>query len=92
MPVRITADTNVLVSATLYQGDQYKLLQLAKTGKIDLVLSLNILKEFKEVISRPRFKLSEEQIGLSKAQFIAIKYQILVGIIQIQQSQYTLAV
>lgn len=52
---RVTLDTNTLISATIAKGNEYELLKLAQLGKIKLVLSLQILKEFKEVISRPRF-------------------------------------
>ena len=63
MPLRITVDTNILISATINQGKPYQILRLAKEGKIIIVLSLNILEEFKEVISRPRFGFSNSQIS-----------------------------
>ena len=53
--IRVTTDTNVLVSATITEGNEFKLLRLAKEGKIKLILSLGILHEFREVISRPKF-------------------------------------
>ncbi|MBI4164017.1 MAG: putative toxin-antitoxin system toxin component, PIN family [Candidatus Aenigmarchaeota archaeon] len=63
MLLRATVDTNVLVSATISEGNPYKILKLSKEGKIALVISLDILKEFKGVISRPRFGFSQEQIN-----------------------------
>ncbi|MBU2633939.1 MAG: putative toxin-antitoxin system toxin component, PIN family [Nanoarchaeota archaeon] len=53
--LRITVDTNILVSATIVKGNEFELLKLAKEGKIKLILSLEIIKEFKEVISRSKF-------------------------------------
>ena len=52
---RITLDTNILISATIVKGNEYDLLNLARLNKVKIVLSLSILKEFKEVISRERF-------------------------------------
>ncbi len=72
MPIRVTVDTNILVSAAINEGNPYKILKLAKEGKITLVISLDILKEFKGVISRPRFGFSETQINNVLKQIIAI--------------------
>ena len=70
--LRITADTNILVSATITKGNEFELLRLAKTGKIKLILSPEILIEFKEVISRPKFNFSQEQIINVLKQIISI--------------------
>jgi len=59
--LRVTAYTNILISAVIYEGNEYRLVKLAKLGKIKLVLSLEILKEFRDVISRPKFGFSMEQ-------------------------------
>lgn len=61
--LRIVLDTNVLVSATIIKGKQFEFLKLAKLGKIKLITSPEIVKEFKEVISREKFGFSEEQIS-----------------------------
>ncbi|MAG47590.1 putative toxin-antitoxin system toxin component, PIN family [archaeon] len=53
--LRITVDTNTLISATISKGNEYELLKLVKIGRVKLILSLQILKEFKEVMSRPKF-------------------------------------
>ncbi len=72
MPIRVTVDTNILVSASISEGNPYKILRLAKEGKITLVISLDILKEFKDVISRPRFGFFETQINNVLKQIISI--------------------
>ena len=59
--LKITADTNILISAAIAKGNEFEILRLAKLGKINLILSMQVLKEFKEVISRPKFGFSEEQ-------------------------------
>ncbi|MBS3097266.1 putative toxin-antitoxin system toxin component, PIN family [Candidatus Woesearchaeota archaeon] len=61
--IKITADTNTLVSATIAKGNEFELLKLAKEGKIKLILSLGILNEFKNVISRAKFSYPPEFIN-----------------------------
>ena len=70
--LKITADTNTLISATIAKGNEFELLRLVKLRKIKLILSLQILKEFREVISRPKFGFSQEQIVSSFKQIINI--------------------
>ncbi len=60
--LRFTLDTNTLVSAVISKGNEYRLLKLAKEGRIKVILSLSIIKEFKEVISREKFGFSQKQI------------------------------
>lgn len=51
--ITIVADTNVLISAFLWQGEIAKILDLAEDGKIRFVLSCNILDEFLRVLYYP---------------------------------------
>ena len=60
--LKITADTNTLISSIISKGNEFELLKLAHKGKIEIVLSPQILKEFRDVISRTKFGFSEEQI------------------------------
>ncbi len=61
--LKVVPDTNVLVSAFIAEGNEYKVLKLARLGKIQLILSPEILEEFNDVISRERFGFSKEQIS-----------------------------
>ncbi len=70
--LRITPDTNILISATIAKGNEYELLKLAKLGKIRIVLSLPILREFFEVVSRPKFGFSAKVIDEILANIISI--------------------
>ena len=70
--LKVTLDTNILVSATIAKGNEFEILRQAKLGKIELILSLQILKEFKGVISRPKFGFSEEQASNALKQMISI--------------------
>ena len=60
--MRLTLDTNILVSATIAKGNEFNLLRLAKTGRYELVLSPHILVEFKSVISRSKFEFTKQQV------------------------------
>jgi putative PIN family toxin of toxin-antitoxin system len=50
--VKAAVDTNVLVSATLFGGNPEKILDSAREGKIELIISEEVLKEFEEVLKR----------------------------------------
>ena len=55
--LKVVIDTNVFISATLTpRGNPAKVLKAWQEGKIDLVISPQILKEIKKVIFRPRIK------------------------------------
>ena len=70
--LKVTADTNTLVSAAIAKGNEFELLKFAYEGKIELILSPSILKEFREVIARPKFGFSEQQISNMFKQIINI--------------------
>ena len=70
--LKITADTNILISATIAKGNEFEILKLAKLGKIELILSIQILKEYREVISRPKFGFSEEQVSSAFKHILSI--------------------
>ncbi|HOC01719.1 MAG TPA: putative toxin-antitoxin system toxin component, PIN family [Verrucomicrobiota bacterium] len=53
--MRLVADTNTLVSASLWQGPSARLLEAVASGKAELVLSPDLLAEFASVIARPKF-------------------------------------
>ena len=60
--LKFTLDTDTLISATIARGNEFELLRLAKEGKIKIILSLPIIEEFKEVISREKFGCSARQV------------------------------
>lgn len=53
--VRVLIDTNVLVSAVLFGGVPGAIVDAARTGSVTGVVSLHILGEFRDVLTRPRF-------------------------------------
>jgi len=55
-------DTNTLVSATIAHGNEAKLVLLAHKGIFKVLISIEILKELKDVLFRPKFGFSQQQI------------------------------
>ena len=61
--MRVVVDTNVLVSAILRGRTPREVIQfIIDTPDYDWMVSTEILKEYKEVLSRPKFKLTQEVI------------------------------
>ncbi len=54
--IKITVDTNVLVSATFWSGASYQIIQLVESHKVELILSPSILEEFSEVLDYPEIQ------------------------------------
>ena len=49
--MRITADTNVLISAAFWNGDSSRIIEKAENKELKLILSKEILEEFIGVLS-----------------------------------------
>ena len=54
-PERVVLDTNVLLSAVLFGGLPGELVEAVRSGRVRGVTWLYILREFQEVLTRPRF-------------------------------------
>ena len=50
--IRVTLDTNVLISATFWTGDSCTIARMIDSGQIECVLSPEIIKEYTEVSTR----------------------------------------
>jgi uncharacterized protein len=50
--MKVTLDTNVLISGTYWKGDPHEILNLIDRGVIVCVLSEDIIAEYKKVLSR----------------------------------------
>jgi len=51
----VVIDTSVLISGVLWTGLPHRLIELAEAGKITPCMTGEILQEFREVLSRPKF-------------------------------------
>jgi len=60
--MKIVCDTNVLVSGILFGGHARQIILLVSRGKLTNFISDDILHEAKDVLSRPKFKLSPQQL------------------------------
>jgi putative PIN family toxin of toxin-antitoxin system len=68
---RLFLDTNVLVSAVLFGGVPGALVDAARGGRVEAVVSLHVLSEFIEVLTRPRFGV-DEPTAMALAEEIAL--------------------
>jgi putative PIN family toxin of toxin-antitoxin system len=60
--LRITADTNVIISALNFSGNPARILDMAEAGEIRLAISNDILNEVERVLQRPKFGWTQEQV------------------------------
>ena len=59
---RIGVDTNVVVSASIGEGNPHRfLLEAIRDVRCTLVTSDDIISEIREVLGRPKFRLSEDE-------------------------------
>ena len=64
--VKAVLDTNVIVSAHLKErGLEALILELALSGRFDLVASPALLAEYEEVLRRPRFSFNPDAVSHS---------------------------
>ena len=61
--MKIVCDTNVLVSGILFGGHSRQILNWSSRGKLTNFISEEILNEVKEVLLRPKFKLTHQQVN-----------------------------
>lgn len=50
--MKVVLDTNVLVSATFWKGNSEKIIDKVENKEVELVISKELIDEYKEVINR----------------------------------------
>jgi putative PIN family toxin of toxin-antitoxin system len=60
--LRVTVDTNVIISALNFPGNPARILEMAENGTILLSVSDDILSEVERVLLRPKFGWTREEI------------------------------
>lgn len=62
--MKITADTNVLISATFWTGNSYRILDMVDKKEIELILSAEIIEEYNDVVNRDEItdKVSDKNL------------------------------
>jgi putative PIN family toxin of toxin-antitoxin system len=61
-PPRVVLDTNVLISALLFRGLSSRLIPLWQKGKVTILVSSEVLKEYLRVLAYPKFELAAQEI------------------------------
>jgi uncharacterized protein len=60
---RVVLDTNIFISALLFEGEAFHLVSFWKQGEIIPLITAEILKEIIRVLAYPRFHLTETEIN-----------------------------
>ena len=70
MLLKLVLDTNTLVSAFFWEGNEAELFRKIEQGKANLYITIEILKEVEEVIKRPKFDKVMKNAGLTPDQIM----------------------
>lgn len=67
--MKITVDTNVLISATFWHGASDKIIERVENKKIELVISREIIGEFKKVLGYKeiRDKIKDKNLEMKRS-------------------------
>ena len=68
--MRITADTNTVISALLWKGNPRKVFDAARDGIIELYTTTELIAELEGVLSRERFKKHLEAATVSVRELV----------------------
>ena len=69
--MKVVLDTNVLVSALLWQGPVQEIFALARAGRLTICTNQELLDEFERVLGYPKFERYLTKIGKTPAQVTA---------------------
>ena len=70
MPLKVVLDTNTIVSAFFWEGNEAELFRKIEQGKAKLYITSEILKEVEEVIKRPKFNEVMRKANLTPDQIM----------------------
>jgi putative PIN family toxin of toxin-antitoxin system len=68
--MRVVLDTNIVVSALLWGGVPFRLLQFGQAGEIELVTSPVLVTELANVLGRSHLTLHIQKQGMSAMQLV----------------------
>ena len=60
--IRAVLDTNVFISAVLFEGTASQLVEEWSNGRFGFLMSRGVLQEYIRVLSYPKFELTEREI------------------------------
>lgn len=88
MPLKLVLDTNTIVSAFFWKGNEAELLRKIEQGKAKLYLTAEILYEIEEVIKRPKFTEVMKKANLTPdaimQKIISLSQVVIAPIIRVQ--------
>jgi len=61
-PPKVVLDTSTFVSAVLFRGVTSRLITFWQTGRITVLMSAEIIREYARVLAYPKFTLSPDEI------------------------------
>ena len=70
MLLKLVLDTNTIVSAFFWEGNEAELLRKIEQGKAELYVTSEILNEVEEVIKRPKFNEIMKKANLTPDQIM----------------------
>ena len=70
MLLKLVLDTNTIISAFFWEGNEAELFRKIEQGKAKLYITSEILKEVEEVIKRPKFDRVMKNAGLTPDQIM----------------------
>ena len=68
--LKLVLDTNIIVSAFFWEGNEAELLRKIEQGNADLYITIEIPKEVEEVIKRPKFNEVMRKANLTPDQIM----------------------
>lgn len=71
MPLRLVPDTNVLISALLWDGRARAILDAARRGQCELYSSSSLIAELEEKLAHPKFAARINALDTSPASLLA---------------------
>ena len=83
--MRRVLDTNVVVSALLWEGTPGHLLQAARLGRIELYTSVPLLRELAKVLDRPKFE-AKIAASLLKVDELVDLYAVLASVVRPEET------
>jgi putative PIN family toxin of toxin-antitoxin system len=79
MKLRLVMDTNVLVSGIFFsKGNEAQILGYTIQGRAVLLASLDTLEELREVLTRPKFQLTQPE-ALALFQMVLSRFEIVLN-------------
>ena len=70
-PIKVVLDTNVIVSALLWQGKTSLIFNLAEEGKIIICISVEIIDELSRALKYPKLAKQLSTVGKSSDEIVA---------------------